>query len=288
MLMLPFDNANVANFLNFNDIGASTLKQSSAFAKIRANSKLFNTNIVTNADHFALKYAKINELAFGSGSEVESSNFGSIRQHNLTAAKATLNNLATCLNEDEMLEFLTNSSSGNNKKVDTLLDVNSSLSSENFFTYQKSINTLNKYLNYVYLINDSTDVKKVKHIYSLLGSTKQNSAANVSSTQLLLNGSMVPTSVLELFTSNNALNKSFSSMKILLKGANSNILTADQLVRNYPDLKNGFADYNLSSKNNPIHSLLANSNSQSVFKNSLNLTTSNISLVPDSQTFAKL
>jgi heme/copper-type cytochrome/quinol oxidase subunit 2 len=288
MLMLPFDNANVANFLNFNDIGANTLKQSSAFAKIRANSKLFNTNIVTNADHFALKYAKINELAFGSGSEVESSNYGSIRQHNLTAAKATLNNLATCLNEKEMLEFLTSSVSESNKKVGNLLEVNSSFDSENFFTSQKNINALGKYLNYVYLMNDSTDVKKIKHTFNMLGSTKQNSVINVSSTQLLLNNSMLPTSVLESFTSNNTLNKSFSSMKTLLKGANSNILTPDQLIRNYPDLKNGFADYNLSNKNNPIHSLIVNSSSQSSFKNSLIPVTSNISLVPDSQTFAKL
>lgn len=288
MLILPFDNANVANFLNFSDIGASTLKQSSAFAKIRANSKLFNTNIVTNADHFALKYAKINELAFGSGSEVEASNYGSIRQHNLTAAKATLNNLATCLNEREMLEFLTSSASENSKKVGNLLDVNSSLGSENFITSHKNVNALDKYLNYVYLMNDSTDVKKIKHIFNVLGSTKQNNAIKLSSAQLLLNNSTLPTSVLESFTSNNILNRSFSSMRVLLKGANSNILTPDQLVRNYPDLKNGFADYNLSNKNNPIHSLIVNSSSQSVFKNSLSLITSNISLVPDSQTFAKL
>jgi len=57
--MLPFDNANIANFLNFNDVGTNTLKQSAAFAKIRANSKLFNTNIVTDADQFALKYAEL-------------------------------------------------------------------------------------------------------------------------------------------------------------------------------------------------------------------------------------
>jgi hypothetical protein len=286
--MLPFDNANVANFLNFNDIGANTLKQSSAFAKIRANSKLFNTNIVTNADQFALKYAKINELAFGSGSEIESSNYGNIRQHNLTSTKATLNNLATFLNEKDMMEFLTNSTIENNKTVSNLSNLNSVLSSENFYSNQKGVNTLNTHLNSVYLINDSTDVKKAKHILNAIDSTKQNSNANVSDNQLFLNNSILPTSTLEPLSTSQILNKNLSSLTTLLKGENENILIADQLVRNHPDLKSGLADYNLSNKNNTIHALIVNANSQAAFKNSLNSITANSSLITDPQTFVKL
>jgi hypothetical protein len=286
--MLPFDNANVANFLNFNDIGANTLKQSSAFAKIRANSKLFNTNIVTNADQFALKYARINELAFGSGSEIESSNYGNIRQHNLTSTKATLNNLATFLNEKDMMEFLTNSTLENNKMVSNLSNLNSVLSSENFYANQKGVNTLNTHLNSVYLINDSTDVKKAKHILNAIDSTKQNSNANVSDTQLFLNNSILPTSTLEPLSTSQILNKNLSSLTTNLKGENENILTADQLVRNHPDLKSGLTNYNLSNKNNTIHALIANANSQAVFKNSLNSITANSSLITDPQTFVKL
>jgi hypothetical protein len=286
--MLPFDNANVANFLNFNDIGANTLKQSSAFAKIRANSKLFNTNIVTNADQFALKYARINELAFGSGSEIESSNYGNIRQHNLTSTKATLNNLATFLNEKDMMEFLTNSTIENNKTVSNLSNLNSVLSSENFYANQKGVNTLNTHLNSVYLINDSTDVKKAKHILNAIDSTKQNSNANVSDTQLFLNNSILPTSTLEPLSTSQILNKNLSSLTTNLKGENENILTADQLVRNHPDLKSGLTNYNLSNKNNTIHALIANANSQAVFKNSLNSITANSSLITDPQTFVKL
>jgi hypothetical protein len=286
--MLPFDNANVANFLNFNDIGANTLKQSSAFAKIRANSKLFNTNIVTNADQFALKYARINELAFGSGSEIESSNYGNIRQHNLTSTKATLNNLATFLNEKDMMEFLTNSTIENNKTVSNLSNLNSVLSSENFYANQKGVNTLNTHLNSVYLINDSTDVKKAKHILNAIDSTKQNSNANVSDNQLFLNNSILPTSTLEPLSTSQILNKNLSSLTTNLKGENENILTADQLVRNHPDLKSGLTNYNLSNKNNTIHALIANANSQAVFKNSLNSITANSSLITDPQTFVKL
>lgn len=288
LLMLPFDNANVANFLNFNDIGANTLKQSSAFAKIRANSKLFNTNIVTNADQFALKYARINELAFGSGSEIESSNYGNIRQHNLTSTKATLNNLATFLNEKDMMEFLTNSTIENNKTVSNLSNLNSVLSSENFYANQKGVNTLNTHLNSVYLINDSTDVKKAKHILNAIDSTKQNSNANVSDNQLFLNNSILPTSTLEPLSTSQILNKNLSSLTTNLKGENENILTADQLVRNHPDLKSGLTNYNLSNKNNTIHALIANANSQAVFKNSLNSITANSSLITDPQTFVKL
>jgi len=286
--MLPFDNANIANFLNFNDVGTNTLKQSAAFAKIRANSKLFNTNIVTDADQFALKYAKINELVFNSNAEVETSNYGNIRQVNLTSTKATLNNLSTCLNEDEMMNFLTKKVKTNKTQINNQHHVNHLLHAESINDSSNSLNTFNTYSNSINALNDSTDLKKTNHVINVLGATKYSNTFDSNDNQNFLNNTMLPASNFDTFTQNHVLNKEVSNLKTLLKGENENILTSEQLIRNYTNLKNNLSNYNLSNKNNPIHALIDNANSSNVFKNSSTDVDSNISHVLDPQTFAKL
>ena len=108
LLVLPFDNTNIANFANFNDAGFNTLKQSAAFSKIRANSKLFNTNIITNPTNFSSKFHKINKFIFSENSYISSNTYGSVRQHNLLSSISTSNNLSTFLNEKDLLTFLSN------------------------------------------------------------------------------------------------------------------------------------------------------------------------------------
>jgi heme/copper-type cytochrome/quinol oxidase subunit 2 len=288
LLMLPFDNANVANFLNFNDVGVNTLKQSTAFAKIRANSKLFNTNVVVNADQFALKYSKINELAFNSNTEVETSNYGNIRQVGLTSSKATLNNLATCLNETEMLDFLTNSQYEKTKKNTTVVNLNFATTSEQTNNEYNDVTSLHDRFKSTELLNDSGDLKKSNFVLNSIISNKQNTAFVTNSNQFNTNLSNLPLSELSSLTQNNILNTNLSNLKIFLKGDNENILTPDQLIQNYANLKNGFSNYNLSNKNNNVQSLLQNSNNLTVFKNLLNTADVNAVYTLDSQTFAKL
>ena len=96
------------DFANFNDVGFNTLKQSAAFSKIRANSKLFNTNIITNPTNFSSKFHKINKFIFSENSYISSNTYGSVRQHNLLSSMSTSNNLSTFLNEKDLLTFLSN------------------------------------------------------------------------------------------------------------------------------------------------------------------------------------
>ena len=57
LLVLPLDNQKLFNFLDFNDIGSNTLKESMAFKKVRTISKTFNTNLITVALFFVLSWS---------------------------------------------------------------------------------------------------------------------------------------------------------------------------------------------------------------------------------------
>ena len=46
--------------MNFDNIGANTLKTSNAFRKIRDHSKIYTTNLVATPSIFSDKYAKFN------------------------------------------------------------------------------------------------------------------------------------------------------------------------------------------------------------------------------------
>jgi len=91
LLVLPNDNAKVLNHLNFNDIGANTLKESQAFKKIRQSSKTFTSNLVLTPGTFVGKYNSLHDLYLRDSSLSDSGSYGNVRQHNLTATLASIN-----------------------------------------------------------------------------------------------------------------------------------------------------------------------------------------------------
>ena len=106
LLVLPIDNNKMFNFMNFNDIGARTAVNSSAFTKIRTASKTFNTNLVHTPSTFVDKYKQINNLLDNENRFIESSVYGLKRQHNLTAWAATAANNSNFLDREGMEAFL--------------------------------------------------------------------------------------------------------------------------------------------------------------------------------------
>lgn len=106
LLVLPVDNNKVFNFMNFENIGARTANESSAFSKIRTSSKTFNTNLVHTPSVFLAKYKQINALIENENKFTDSLSYGLKRQHNLTAAAATASNNANFLNGKDMESFL--------------------------------------------------------------------------------------------------------------------------------------------------------------------------------------
>jgi hypothetical protein len=91
LLVLPNDNSKVLNHLNFNDIGANTLKESQAFKKIRQSSKTFTTNLVLTPGTLIGKYNSLYDLYLRDSNVTDSVNYGNTRQHNMTATLASTN-----------------------------------------------------------------------------------------------------------------------------------------------------------------------------------------------------
>jgi hypothetical protein len=97
------------SFLNFNDIGATTTNKSTAFKKIRANSKAFSTNLVHTPTAFMNRYTTINKLLANETKFLESTNYGLKRQHNLTANAAVSCNNLNFLDQASFNQFLDHS-----------------------------------------------------------------------------------------------------------------------------------------------------------------------------------
>jgi hypothetical protein len=109
------------NFLNFNDIGATTSNKSTAFKKIRLNSKVFTTNLIHTPEPFLNRYNTINKLLTNETKFLESANYGFKRQHNLTAHAAVNCNNANFMDSNSFNRFLNHSCHYNNTSQNTIL-----------------------------------------------------------------------------------------------------------------------------------------------------------------------
>jgi hypothetical protein len=118
--VLPVDNQKMLNFLNFNDIGATTSNKSTAFKKIRLNSKSFSTNLIYTPSPFFNRYNMINKLLTNESKFTDSVNYGLKRQHNLTAHTALNCNNINFLDSNSFNKFLDHSCHFNNKQNDTV------------------------------------------------------------------------------------------------------------------------------------------------------------------------
>lgn len=288
LMVLPCDNTNVAQFMNFKDAGINTLKQSGSFAKIRANSKLFTTNVVTNADQFSLKYAKICEYAFNENNFNESVNYGNTRQHNLTSIQATKNVLSTFLNETEMRDYLTNKLDARNSKVVESSGLKTLTGVDYDSKFKKQFNALGLSLNQVLNTNSLVDKKKTSYPVTNLISKNNNTNFKLTNSNILALNSSLPTTNLVSVLSNKFLNNAGTDVQTLLKSDNTNILAADQLVRNYANLSAHSSHPNLSTSNNSAVAHLSNANSLSAVQNTFNAVNGNTKLLFDTNFFTKL
>jgi hypothetical protein len=109
------------NFLNFNDIGATTSNKSTAFKKIRLNSKVFTTNLIHTPEPFLNRYNSLNKLLTNETRFLESANYGLKRQHNLTAHAAVNCNNTNFMDAPSFNRFLDHSCHYNNVNQNTVL-----------------------------------------------------------------------------------------------------------------------------------------------------------------------
>ena len=107
LLLMPLNVSGVPPLLNFRDIGVSTLRESSAFAKIRNFTKAYSTHLVTIPSPFSTKYQRLTSLYIDENLFLPTTSFGNYKQHNM-AAISTLGNgfMSTLLDTHSFLKFL--------------------------------------------------------------------------------------------------------------------------------------------------------------------------------------
>jgi hypothetical protein len=92
LLFLPIDNFKILNFLNFSDVGASPLHESTAFKKIKMFSKASSFNLTNVSINRNAHFSKLNFYFDNDNfTTVSSLVLGIKRQHNFLNSSA-LNN----------------------------------------------------------------------------------------------------------------------------------------------------------------------------------------------------
>lgn len=265
--MLPSDNANIANFLNFSDVGVSTLKQSAAFAKIRANSKLFNTNVVSSVSEFTAKYHKVNKLAFSESMYAEATLYGNVRQHNLLASAASSNNLKTFLNETDLLPFLNNTKDATFCTTTNTAQLLTIANTEFYKNLNESVSTTNFYLNQIKTINSASDRKPTSYAFDSTLSTSYKGGSYAAGTAHKVQPAELPLSLTTPTFKAVNLNSEQLNNELLVKGVDTGVLAADQLVRNYDSIGSRSSNFNLTPVTNVVTSLLQGYEQSSPIKN---------------------
>ena len=106
ILALPMDNYKLLNFLNFNDVGSSSVQEMNAFKKIRMFSKTYTSNLVFVPNNYSSKYKTISNLYINDSLFTDSYLYGLKRQHNFLSANSTFNNQSTFLNLNSVNKFV--------------------------------------------------------------------------------------------------------------------------------------------------------------------------------------
>ena len=283
LLLLPTDKKKVISFLNLEDVGLDSLKESSAFKKIKVNSKAPYATLTPNLETSPLRVSESAGSFLGDTSFTKAGVYGLERQHSYLNLKAQGGTLPPFLDSNSFKKFLTVNSNysdlpnqrtgfsnvpffqhstpwleGRSNSSPALLDGFSPRhSSASLFPSLKShLGDLNNDSD-----KDFLNYPNRKFFNETLFS---KSLAGIDSTKTLGSGDFLdvnPGHTLGLFT----LARPSSSKFLTLQSSNNNFLPADQNVRQYQGLLPATKSLNYSSPF--LDSTSENSLSTSLFKN---------------------
>jgi len=259
---LPLDNKKLVNFLDFNDIGSNTLKESMAFKKIKTISKTSTSNLVEVPSNLHFKYKKINQTYLNDNSFLLSNNYGLTRQHNLLSLKSNLNKNNVFLDKNSFELFLKNQDTElqaslsnenfynnllNVKKVNSQNSSSSVLSISDIANYKtNSLSSLNLLMSYPTLLktfNDNSDAIFFQYPLRKLFNSKLNEL-NVNNKELFNNTTNNENSNV-INTVDKFLNNGTTKKTITLLSSNQNIQPADQNLRQYDNTSVNKTNFNL-------------------------------------------
>lgn len=289
LLVIPTDNYKLLNFINFNDIGSSTVQEINAFKKIRMFSKTYTSNLSFVPNNYSQKFKTISNLYLNDSSFVDSYSYGLKRQHNFLSSSSLLNNQSSFLNMSS-LNKLTNLNFKNSefhksnsptyghdflKKNNNVALSSNSLRLNNLFNElhsQSSLNFFNKtllYPNHLSTINDNSDKKKINFpMYKLFNSKlNKNNLYNLNNLNKLneLND-------LYLFDNNDEIKNNFFNNQITYKSLNTfspNQTTSlpERYIRNFIKNSPSASHFNYSSNLNTINEYISNASTSVAFNN---------------------
>ena len=279
LLLMPSDPSGSANFLNFRDIGISTLRESSAFSKIRNFSKTYSTQLVHNPSTFVSKYQKLSSLYMDENSFLDTSSFGVSKQHNFASISTIGNGFCSTLLDSKSFSQFLDSSTNIEHSVSTAnasmplspLSASKDYSTKsptdfsrlsallsNGFTY--SVSSGRQLVDFPTLldsIDDNSDKEKLLypslqlHSKSFLTNIRRNSASLFSQLNL-----MHPSSTSEFYPNTTLLNSSSNPRVMNINGPNSKVLLNDQSSRNLPTSSLSQSNLNFSLGVNSVSSTL--------------------------------
>jgi len=274
LLLIPLDSSGMANFINFKNIGLDTLQGSSAFAKIRNATKIYNSHLVHTPSSLTSKYYKLNSLFSDENDFLSTSSFGTTKQHNVASVSSLGNTYASTMLDtssfDKFLQqtYLTNTTSSLesqlqpvnetalsiDKKAVSSFDNSDSVRTSQLLTNKSTDSNQLKVYSYPSLlenVNDNSDKSGLQFPNSKLAS-KSLPSGSMQNATLGFNNSNLETnsSGTSSYTDATIENNSNSAKAYNLVGPNSKILLADQSIRAYPDLTPSKSNYNLSSNVN--------------------------------------
>jgi len=266
----------MVNFMNFSNIGINTLKESSAFSKIRNSSKVYNSHLVYTPSTFTNKYHKINSMYVDENSYLNTSSFGARKQHNLSSTSSLGNSFASnVLDGDSLNSFLT-TNLGVSKQRNSYQQLSSasplSLERSSVVSTSEDVSrvagllsngpqsdsVLMKIAGYPTLvenINDNSDKAGLSYPAHKITGTSVTSTKLLNSDSILASAApFETTSVTTAHTSLNASSPTSNSKIFNISGPNSKVLLGDQSVRNLPDLVPNKSNLNFSEGVNTVSS----------------------------------
>lgn len=235
-LLSPSDNKNILNFINFNNLGSSNLKSSSAFKKIQSASKSNPQDLFNSATDFSIKYSKLHDLYLNDLSTQDSLYYGNKRQHNYASVNTMTNGFNTLLDNTSVSKLLDynfnqtlnkgNYSSTSNSEI-TTIDAPSS-SNSNIVKVVNTVNSVND-SGFRTTLNVSKEFNQINH--------KQQSNLNQLNTDHTSDCVLSPQVIVSDLISNSSLNSpSFFYKNLSIKSPNQQILPGDRNIRNISTL----------------------------------------------------
>lgn len=258
LLLSPSDDSKAINFMNFSQLGINSLKEQSAFKKIQFFSKSNPHDLFNSKSDFEFSYNKVMSLYNSDFMLQNASAYGTLRQHNTSSLKSTINLSNSLLDTTNFNNYLSYTNpvknlESLNRSNETLLNfsnffqqynLDGSSSNRNKFNISPVKNTLlgekegsKQFSNpFKFLINNRTP-KKITNSLPVLNLN------NVSSefTTLKPSNTLI-LSLTNLLTENKFLDPKSNNLQLLPSERNSRLLSKVHLSKN---------NYNLgNSKNN--------------------------------------